>query len=131
MLEFFEDVYAGFLQLLLQLYIFAITFDFERNNFKKDIFRMFPLLNKFGLKAILNLYFIVLGEVIVSGMSIISLLIALRRRDDEKLMGNFQTPKMAYFQQISFFDRVSIICWLGINVHLQNSVVGNHANLHE
>ena len=53
-LEFFEDVYAGFLQLLLQLYIFAITFDFERNDFKKDIFRMFPLLNIFALKAILN-----------------------------------------------------------------------------
>ncbi|KAH7642239.1 xk-related domain containing protein [Dermatophagoides farinae] len=55
-LEFFEDFYAGFIQVVMQIYILSV----ETN----------------------NKYSFIIGEVIGSALSIFSMLIAIRRRDD-------------------------------------------------
>ena len=63
-LEFFEDIYAGFLQILLQLYIF-LEFQGPKND---------------NMKFIQN-------QLIASVLSVLSMLIAVRRRDDGPLTG--------------------------------------------
>ncbi|XP_027194563.2 uncharacterized protein LOC113789247 [Dermatophagoides pteronyssinus] len=60
-LEFFEDFYAGFIQVVMQIYILSV----ETN----------------------NKYSFIIGEVIGSALSIFSMLIAIRRRDDGILTG--------------------------------------------
>ncbi|OTF71532.1 XK-related domain containing protein [Euroglyphus maynei] len=55
-LEFFEDFYAGFIQVAMQIYILSIGTN--------------------------NKYSFIIGEVIGSALSIFSMLIAIRRRDD-------------------------------------------------
>lgn len=62
-LEFFEDLYAGFLQILLQTYLFILAIMTSgEDEGKKQLFRATTLVS--------------------SGLSIISMLIAVRRRDD-------------------------------------------------
>lgn len=58
-LEFFEDFFAGFIQLILQIYIIILSLDDSSFNSK-----------------------ILLSEVISSGLIILSMMLAVRRKDD-------------------------------------------------
>ncbi|XP_074602121.1 uncharacterized protein LOC141855843 [Brevipalpus obovatus] len=64
-LEFFEDFYAGFLQILMQIYIILGTVEWFESH-------------KLNVKPLM-------GELIGSCLSVMSMMIAVRRRDDGKL----------------------------------------------
>lgn len=63
-LEFFEEFYAGLTQLLLQLYIIIVALD-EKQPYKA-----------------------LTGEIIASGLTLMSMMAAVRRRDDGILTGS-------------------------------------------
>ena len=82
-LEFFEDFYAGFIQVVMQIYILSV----ETNN--KYSFSNILFKKKFCIILIFLFFISVIGEVIGSALSIFSMLIAIRRRDDGILTGTF------------------------------------------
>ena len=95
-LEFFEDLYAGFLQIFLQLYLFFKTFSFDPNRpfdplFCKLLTTLIQSLKYFSVKEPLIascfcvLYFSVKEPLIASCFCVLSMLIAVRRRDDGPL----------------------------------------------
>jgi hypothetical protein len=71
-LEFFEDLYAGFIQILLQTFlIFSAYFDFDATRDEKGRYK--------------ELYLV--SQLVASCLSVSSMLIAVRRRDDGPLTG--------------------------------------------
>ncbi|CAG2122532.1 unnamed protein product, partial [Medioppia subpectinata] len=86
-LEFFEDFYAGFLQILLQLYILLLQLA------KTDGFETKVLI----------------GELIGSGLCVLSMMIAVRRRDDGPL-----TAVLSFVGWLSLFvSRVIVFSLIG------------------
>uniref|UniRef100_T1K3B2 XK-related protein n=1 Tax=Tetranychus urticae TaxID=32264 RepID=T1K3B2_TETUR len=92
-LEFFEDFYAGFLQILLQIYIFLGTVDWIDSH-------------KLQMKPLVS-------QIIASILSIFSMMIAVRRRDDGKL-----THFLSFFGWLSFISsRVLVLGLVTTVIH--------------
>lgn len=88
-LEFFEDFFAGFLQLLLQMYISIST---VTSNLKTPV---------------------LVAEIIASILSILSMMVAIRRRDDGPL-----TSTLSFFGWIAIItSRVLIFSLIGSLIH--------------
>ena len=114
-LEFFEDFYAGFLQLVLQLYIFAM----QANNLLSNS-SLCLYFDSFYID-LNNLYFsilVVIGEILGSALSIFSMLIAIRRRDDGIL-----TAFLSFVGWVSMFvSRVAVFS-------LATTIIGAYISL--
>lgn len=109
LLEFFENFYAGFLQILLQLYILSLQFSL--NDAKDgDLFRKCFVIVNLSIIDFYSLH-LVWGEVIGSGLSVFSMLIAVRRRDDGPMTWFF-----SFFGWSSLFVSRSVVFALAVSV---------------
>lgn len=92
-LEFFEDIYAGFLQILLQLYLLFGAYNISTTHNIHD-------------KQIIS-------ELVASSMCVVSMLIAVRRRDDGPL-----TATCSFLGWTSLiFSRVLVMSFVATYIH--------------